>query len=80
MLLPICLGIDNYVYAQTVDTRPSFSGRSGLGTRLDGHMLINTVQRETFMGQNFRVFGKFPISRRNFRELGGVYMWSHGAI
>jgi len=29
MPLLICLGIDNYAYAQTVDTRPFFLGRVG---------------------------------------------------
>ena len=27
MPFPICLGIDNYAHAQTVDTRPFFLGR-----------------------------------------------------
>jgi len=31
MPLLICLGLDNYAHAQTVDTRPFFLGRVGPG-------------------------------------------------
>ena len=39
-----------------------------------------TVQRETFVGQNFRVSGRFPISGRKLSQMGrGLHgvTWSH---
>ena len=42
MPLLICLGIDNYVHVQTVDTRPFFLGRVGPGKGyLVLHLLIS---------------------------------------
>jgi len=53
MPLSLCLAVDNYAHAQTVDTRPFFLGRFGPGneaSRTSANVAVPVVMFSLFVG------------------------------